>query len=92
MALADGPCQTTPDNRTRCPRAGRPPEKIRLETTPPAHPDARTVPEDGPRVVIAGSRSPVAAGQIRAMARHSPAFVIDPADIRPEREANRPLV
>lgn len=51
-----------------------------------------TVPESGPRAVIAGSRSPVTADQIRSMARHSPTFVIDPADILPEREANRPLV
>jgi len=57
-----------------------------------AAPNRWTVPESGPRAVIAGSRSPATVSQIRSMARHSPTFVIDPADIRPEREANRQLV
>jgi uncharacterized protein YgbK (DUF1537 family) len=57
-----------------------------------ASPDQWIEPESGPRAVIAGSRSPVTADQIRAMARRSPTFVIDPADIRPDREANNQLV
>lgn len=49
-------------------------------------------PESDPRAVIAGSRSPATAEQIRAMAQCSPTFVIDPSEIRAGQDANRGLV
>jgi 3-dehydrotetronate 4-kinase len=49
-------------------------------------------PETGPRAVLAGSRSPATADQIRSMARHRPTFVLDPAEIQSERSANGALV